>query len=328
MTSRTPRALVLGGGPVACAAALVLARRFEVTLRMDRDATRLGAPRVDSVPLQTLALLVELGAHPDSLGVSGSHETMLSAWETTAPQANRSFPKAHLERRRFDAALQALALTHRKISTTEAAEPEGFDLVADATGRRAVTATRIHRCEPGWVARTRVFEGRFTPAQAAFRIAALPFGYAYRLGTQDFLTLGLVAPVGSLPTTEGGLDDIRRAGAGWILAGLPAAEAFAGGRGGPCSAQWATSAATRLLGDAAFAPDILSAQGLSVGLADAARLCDPAPQGESLPARIGAHRASLRTAVSRCTHRESAIWRRYSRGLHEDDNAAAFPPQK
>lgn len=316
MTVRSPRALVLGGGPVACAAAIVLARRYDVTLRMDGETTTLRAPRVDAVPLQTLGLLVEFGAHPQRLGVSESHATMLSAWETPAPQAVRSFPKVHLDRRRLDAGMRDLALRHRRIVAAETADRETFDHVVDASGRRALTAAHVHRAVPKWIARVRSFEGRFTPAQAAFRIAALPTGYVYRLGTEDLLTLGFVGPSDCLSAAPDEAQEvIRRAGAGWILAGLADAEALSGGRGGACSTQWAQSNGTRLVGDAAFAPDILSAQGLSLGLADAARLGDPTPQGEDPPARLAAHRASLQRAVARCGEGGSPAWRHYADGL-------------
>jgi 2-polyprenyl-6-methoxyphenol hydroxylase-like FAD-dependent oxidoreductase len=315
-SGRAQRVLVLGAGPVGSAAAIVLARRFEVTLDFWSGASD-RPRRVDALPLQTVAVLIELGVHPEEAGISERYETILSAWEEVSPKAVRGFPKVHVDRRRLDAALLARARRTPRVSLVKDPPLEAFDLVVDATGRRALTASKVYRPGPAWVASVCSFEGRFTPAQAAFRIAALPDGYAYRLGSPETLTLGFVGPAPLLRQGEEALmTDLHDAGADWILAGLTNAAQISTGRGGACSMQSAVSSRARLLGDAAFAPDILAAQGLARGLADAVALGDPGPRRQQdVPSRIAAHRLSLRRAVARCTWRNSATWSIYRQGL-------------
>jgi hypothetical protein len=317
---RRPPALVLGSGAMACAAAIVLARRGTRVTLCSRPRAEDPAPRVDAVPLQILASLVELGLHPAALEVSARHDVMLRAWEGVVPSAVATAPKAHIDRQILDRALTELASRTPDVTLVPEPSPESFELVFDATGRRARTAVRVHRAAPEWVARLWCFEGRFTEAQAAFRIAALPFGYAYRLGTARQLSLGLVAPTDeAAPFGKDWREALTRWRAAWLMDGLPRDLYGVRGRGGACSVQWAEPGRAQLLGDAGFAPDILAAQGLSRGLSSNFTV----GQGESSAgAETRFHLTALRRGIALCRWHESITWSRYDRTLVTLGNVA------
>jgi hypothetical protein len=261
-----------------------------------------------------LGSLIELGVHPTALGVSTCHKTMLRAWEDAGPRAVPTQPKVHVNRQVLDDALESLAINTAGVSVDPDARAEAFETVFDATGRRALTASRIHRPTQEWVARVRMFEGRFSPAQGAFRISALPWGYAYRLGTADRLCLGLVAPLDEVSRfAQEWRDEFGRWGAGWLISGLPADEASSAGRGGACSVQWAEGARACLVGDAAFAPDILAAQGLSLGLTRG--LAITGAEQTRPDDGIAAHITALRESLQQCRWRTTAAWAGYDASL-------------
>ena len=66
------------------------------------------------------------------------------------------------------------------------------ECVIDATGRRAVSATRTTGLAKPWIARVFSRHGVFDKADQAFRLAALPAGYAYRLASPRLLAIGVV----------------------------------------------------------------------------------------------------------------------------------------
>ena len=65
--------------------------------------------RVDAIPLQILAALLELGLHPAALQLSAQYNVMLRAWDGLAPKALPTPPKAHIDRQLLDGALAELA---------------------------------------------------------------------------------------------------------------------------------------------------------------------------------------------------------------------------
>jgi hypothetical protein len=314
-----PPVLVLGSGPIAAVAAIVMARRREVVLSLGTANSR-SAPRIDSLPIHMLGLLVELGIHPAQLQLEDRHDTILSTWEDALPKAITAFPKVHVHRQLLDKALLRLTEGISRITLTEHASVDRYECVIDATGRRAMTATSVRRAEPCWVARTRTLRGRYSLAQAALRIAPAPQGYAYRLASRGVLTLGFVSPA---PFSRLGEDafaeGLRRAGGGWILSQLPSFEEMEPGRGGECSVQWTVaSGGPRPVGDASFAPDALAAQGLALGLSEAMRLAGDHTTRDD--ARPRAHVTRLRTVIARCRCRDEAAWRAYDTLLGSWEN--------
>lgn len=307
-------ALVLGSGPAACIAAVSLARRgWSVTLATGPSPSDRPS-RIDAVPIQLLAALIEVGIHPGAIGVTDREDTMLRAWDCALPRATRTSPKVHLDRTRLEQALLDLAARTPDLRLEAEARPADFETVLDATGRRSSTAATIHHASPEWVARIKSFDGQFTKAQTAFRIAALPFGYVYRLGTPARLSLGLVAPADEEATLgTDWRDALNDWGVGWFTADIPLHVRASSGRGGTCSMQWSDSGGALLIGDAAFAPDILAAQGLSRSVTDG--LAAAAHVHGDHADRMRSHVTAMRSTIALCRWRDSRAWRRYDSEL-------------
>ena len=89
-------AVVVGAGPVGLAAVLAAARRGR-SLLVARRTPAAEPPRIDAVPAPFLALLLELGVHPDLLGVRRLHDTRLVAWERAEPEVIRGPATAHMK---------------------------------------------------------------------------------------------------------------------------------------------------------------------------------------------------------------------------------------
>ena len=314
-------ALVLGSGPAAYVAAMVLARRrVPVTLAGSTSVEQV--PRIDAVPLQTAAALVELGLHPAELGVAETSDHILTAWERAHPVLRPTAPRVHVERQLLDRVLFALASRTPGLSVEPDASPDDFEKVIDATGRRSRTALRVHRAAPVWIAQVRRFDGRFSPSQAALRTAALGNGYAYRLGTRERLSVGLVRPKDQCGSSEEDWADLLgRSGARWIIDGLDERTGTKA-RGGACSLQWTEPGTAQLIGDSAFAPDILASQGLSRAITAGLAVDDPAVGvGEA----IWTHCTKLRQVIAACRWGSAPSWRAYDRSIASlAAEAAAF----
>jgi len=194
------------------------------------------------------------------------------------------------------------------------------DLAIDASGRRAVTAARIIAPAEKWKARIFCAEAAPRGDAGAFRICALPDGYAYRVGSSRHMMLGIVGPEigGAAWELE---QRLRADGAGWLLDGLPALREMCPGLGGVASVQWSETRDTAMaVGDAALARDVLAAQGIAGGSADALRLAageiaPGLPWRERLDEQRRRHLSSLRSAVDRCRYRHLPAWVRYSQFL-------------
>jgi 2-polyprenyl-6-methoxyphenol hydroxylase-like FAD-dependent oxidoreductase len=319
-------AVVVGAGPVGLAAVLAAARRGR-SLLVARRTPPAKPPRIDAVPAPFLALLLELGVHPALLGVRRLHDTRLVAWERAEPEVIRGPATAHIERPALERLLAGLVARTPRIELVTLAplRAPATRLVIDATGRRAISAQRrVHPPEP-WLARTFWAPGSFTPAAQAFRMAALPDGYAYRLGSGTLIMVGIVgARAGARRTPDQVERHLRDFGAGWLLAGLPALGGMRAGRGGVASCQWSEggSASVLRVGDAALARDALAAQGIASGVSDAFQLA----AGEAVPGPGWAarqheqrekHLTALLAVVERCRFRELPTWSRYADFLAE-----------
>ena len=252
---------ILGAGPAGLAAALGLAAREPARIIAPTIPAATDPPRVDMVPATFLAFLLELGVHPTQLGVSELHDVRIMAWGSAEPETVRGNAMAHIERPALELALLAAVarLSRTTIVTGAAADPIApGERVIDATGRRAVSATRTVGLPQPWIARVFSRRGQFDTDAQAFRMAALPAGYAYRLASPRLLTIGVVLSktIGTITAAE--IEAyVRTAGAGWILAGIGRLDSLPPGRGGVASVQWSTgSAGTKLVGDAVLAREL------------------------------------------------------------------------
>ena len=320
MVERGWDTIVLGDGPVGLTTALIAARYGRVLVVLPRSASPVGKFRVDCVPAALLALFIELGLHPKQLGASSVFNHRLVAWSETTPKIVRGAGTIHLLRPVLEHCLLQRARTQQAISFA-------FDLsldalpktsrILDATGRRAATASSSHSPQNPALLRALIVRGTFSRAQQAFRLACLPTGYAYRLGTQDYLMLGLVQGKQQWRESVGGIaDQICSAGAEWLLAGIPDA-GDGGGIGGVASVQWASATGPAVaIGDASFARDALASQGIANGISGGLSLLEDRGGNRSYCRRIRgevlSHTATLQRLVHSCVHSRHPYWQGYA----------------
>lgn len=313
--------MVVGAGPVGLVAAFVAARQGRsvvvVGVRPCAEPTR-----IDAVPAPFLALLLEFGVHPALLGVRELHNTRLVAWERAEPEVVRGRAMAHIERPALEKAL--LGLVERTPGIEVVGSP-GYPtalppVIIDATGRRAVSARRIVRPPEARIARVFVASGCFGAAAQAFRISALPEGYAYRLGTGSRIVLGIVGEKASAQRPPAEIErHLRCLGAGWLLAGLPALSEMKAGRSGVASVQWSEGGPRVLrVGDAELARDALASQGLATGVSDALHVAAAGTRPGWARRRQDQrekHVSRLISLLARCRFRDCPAWSRYAKFL-------------
>jgi len=312
-------ALVRGGGPVGLAAGLALARRG--TVLMELATTPNDTARVDSLPLPLLPTLIELGLHPSRIEAQAPATSVLTSWETERPVVRDVAPRLHVDRRLLERELLSLVEAHPRIDIvhekTKAIEAE-FHI--DATGRRAASAPSIVEPPAPWIARSHILPGRFTAAQQALRIAPFAGGYFYRIATPNLATLGVVGPALQVRTIEALMDLLERTNSGWILSGLNECRSALPGRGGKASVQRSIPAESWLqVGDAAFACDALSSQGLANGISSAMKLVRSVPDRW---APYFGHIRNISSTVDRCRFREYTAWRDYADFLSGEERLA------
>lgn len=305
---------VIGDGPIGLVASLALAGRGRVLLRTSRTAG--STSRVDALPLPLIALLLELGVHPHSIGVEHVNDSVLSTWESDHPAARSSGKKVHVDRALLERELRALVDRHPRIDvTSDPGHGLKADRFIDATGRRAVSAARIVQPGRPWFARTVQIAGRYGQAQQALRMAPFEHGYVYRIAAPHLATVGIVSP--DLPPAcdgEAFLRAVHELGSGWVLAGLPTSPAVQAGRGGKASVQWSEGSSDWLrLGDAQFASDPLSSQGIAMGFSGAMKLGEPV--SPKVPPALGLHLENLSRVIAWCRHRDAEAWSSYARFL-------------
>ena len=345
---------VLGGGPVGLATALAASRHGEVLLLANEpsstDDVREPDPRIEAVPVNLLALLLELGVHPARLGVSTVHARRRIAWQDVAPVTFAAAKSVHLLRPSLENCLRVMLDRNRRITVRRAAEnfqidPFGVDgvdgtdwhanLMIDATGRAAVTAKHRHRTARPWVARsmTLPITKETSAEQAIFQLAALPAGYVYRMQSDGLIN---VVFVGRDETVKGGCDALtdllQRHGADWMLAGLPPLNRFdVGKQAWPTSPQWATSRTVTLVGDAALARDPLSSQGLACGIAEALAAATLHSTADLAKFRMRQtqqrqlHGRRLVEQIGTCRFAGSAVWQEFATSLTTSSSFAKRP---
>jgi len=322
-----PDVAVLGAGVAGLIAALRSARSGRSVVLVAPHPSQPGdAPRVDAVPAQYLALLVELGLSPSLVGAERAPPTRLAAWECAAPQSTPGPPTAHVARPTLELALLALLRRERRATIRFAPRLRpGQNLAAsgwrackiiDASGRAALTAANLVQPPRPWVARTFAAERARCEVDAGFAIAALPDGYAYRLGTAANLTVGIVGRGGSVSGSPREIECRLRRAAPWLIEGLPAFSEMRANKAKPASVQWSEGPGLRI-GDAALARDALSSQGIVAGSTEAllAAAWEDEADLRSIHARQSeqrrAHLRSLLGTIERCRYADHPVWEDY-----------------
>lgn len=319
---------VLGSGAVALAHALFQAGHGPVVLAGQQAA---ALPAVERVPAPLLTLLLELGIVPAELDVDRLTRRRVVAWEDPSPDERDGPACAHVDRGALVDALWrrvracpdvhvGRAVRHRSEITS--VRRLGFEgpgwrarRLVDATGRRALTATRRVQPSPVWVATCcTVPRGDRDPTM---RLAAGAGGYAYRLGSARWLTVGWVGP-GAPPLDGAGVGQrIAREGAAWLTDGIDLRGAQIVRR----VASIAVAAGARdpgviAIGDAALGRDALASQGAAVGLSDARLAAGPDPEvGRRHAEGLERHLDHLTGMLAACRHHRSQAWLVYRRWL-------------
>ena len=205
---------VLGAGAVGIVAALCSARKSATVLILRAPAETSDVPRIETVPAPILSLLIDYGVHPRRIGVDRLYEIQHAAWECADPEMRRGRAMAHIDKAKLESELLRLASRTPQLAIVidprapSQGKLEWFGAewsarrLIDATGRAAVTAVRRVTAPKPWVARP---FWRTVPAPTEmreFRIAALPNGYVYRVGSNDVDALwvaGRGAALGASP---------------------------------------------------------------------------------------------------------------------------------
>jgi hypothetical protein len=152
-------------------------------------------------------------------------------------------------------------------------------------------------------------------AAGSLQLASAPDGYAYRLGTADWLTIGWVGP--ARPPRIGAQlrQRITSAGAGWVLDDVAIADSCPTHRRPASAALPHPGAAAIPIGDAALARDALASQGLSIGLSDSCLVADPSVDRATMADRhrdaLTRHLRHLHQTILDCRHRDQPCWSDY-----------------
>jgi hypothetical protein len=193
----------------------------------------------------------------------------------------------------------------------------GANLV-DATGRSSVLAARRSPAPSQWLGWTQLWHANAGWSfDDGFRIAAVADGYCYRLGTRHRLTLGVVSFAGG--PSEWRTERLRahRRELPWLFEGLPDTDVAPTDRVYPAGVQWSGHEGVLAVGDACFARDALSSQGLAglISQAHYAVAVESPEDGALYAARAReqrlCHLRSLLGKLSDSRYAAGAPWQRY-----------------
>ena len=174
--------------------------------------------------------------------------------------------------------------------------------------------------QPAWASRF-YWTSRSAAPKAApeFRIAALPDGYAYRLGSSRHIGVGFVGR-GEFLNADAAL---TLQSASFLSDDMPKYALMKRGAAGVTSVQWSIPGSAALAGDAMIARDALSSQGLAASLSDAlyAVAAITSDRLECLGLRqaenLFTHLTLLKEQITRCHYRTTPLWRAYDRFIGE-----------
>jgi hypothetical protein len=305
---------IIGDGPAALSCALFAARRAPVQLCARR--TPLPVPTVESVPAATLTVLLELAITPDELDVHRLTRERLLAWEDGEARGHRGPVCAHIDTAALRAALWRQIEADPAIAVIDRLLPaDARSGWIDASGRRAITAPGHRRPPRTWTAATITVQSR-PEAAADLQLAAAPDGYAYRLGSAHWTTIGWVGPNRAPRDAADLRDRIEHAGAGWLLDDGVLASRVANTVRRPASTSLPALGGPAVpIGDAALTRDALASQGVSIGLSDACLVTDPRMTVSRMAARradaVVRHLRHLSTMIAACRYAHSPAWARY-----------------
>jgi 2-polyprenyl-6-methoxyphenol hydroxylase-like FAD-dependent oxidoreductase len=326
---------IVGAGSVGLVAALQSSRSSR-TLLVCRACPESAspesalAPRLETVPAALVSLLIDFGVDPRRIGVDRLYDARHVAWESCIPTTTEGRAVAHVERGALHTELLSIARRDPNLTLQiESLLPvfrRGYwcgtswraKTLLDATGRAMAFATRkVHPPKP-WVARPFWTQKPSAACDRSLRIAALPFGYVYRLASSQTDMVWVAGRGSNLSQPAAALErTIESAGARWLLEGFPPLETASSGRAYAASLQWSEDSPCAAIGDAALARDILSSQGLATGISDALYAVASQTDGEGAlcvdrqAAERAAHLRLLAQLFASCRYGDRADWIQY-----------------
>jgi hypothetical protein len=276
---RLKQLIVLGSGPIGLLCA-VRGRQLGLDVDIHTNGLPLpqDPPRVECVPAQVVALLVEFGVSPTRIGIDTLFHERIMQWSSRTIVVTQTPDAAHVGRPALDIALLETALrTGARINTLQGGLLEDFRrhrngecLLLDASGRSAVTATQ--RMGPKRPLVARLFHLPMRPSLYAsgLMIAAGTEGYAYRLANAATLTIGVVGRKDFVRGDSQQIVEKIAAFAPWLVRDITRTH-LQTGASGAASVQWSRddNVGGIRVGDASFARDALASQGLAMGFSDA-----------------------------------------------------------
>jgi flavin-dependent dehydrogenase len=320
---------IIGAGPVGMILALQIAQIQPVKLYVLLGRAALKNNHTNSIeviPAPLLALLLDFGLHPHSLGVDILHTHRYTAWDSDVPSCTESAYTAYIERPQLELMLMGCVQAQPAICVIPITRADLARLIQDlkgvvydATGRSAFTARIRHCLQSGPVARTWIQAYTLPKEERSFRIAALPDGYVYRVATARSVLIGLCGSSSLLRLTPARWSDyLEQFGAAWLDLPMLPIENWQTAKAGPAAIQWAEPQQGHLLvGDAAFSRDTLASQGLALGISDAlyASVAVTDEQiklwQENRKTQFLKHLTHLAEEISQCRFRESPFWSTY-----------------
>jgi 2-polyprenyl-6-methoxyphenol hydroxylase-like FAD-dependent oxidoreductase len=321
---------IVGAGPVGLIAALQSCKSSRTLLVCRAAPESEPAPRLETVPAALMGLLIDFEVDPKRIGIDRLYDTRHVAWESRVPTTTQGRAVAHIEHGALQTELLSIARRNPNLTLqVESQLPvkgEGYwcgtswraKTLLDATGRAMAFAHRRVRPPKPWVARPFWTSRTSAASDRSLRIAALPFGYVYRLASSHTDMVWVAGRGPNLSQSAAALErTLKSAGARWLLEGFPPLQRAANGRAYPASVQWAEDSPCGAIGDAALARDILSSQGLAAGISGAlyAVASRTAAEAALCADRQGAERAahlrSLGQMCARCRYRDRTDWVQY-----------------
>jgi hypothetical protein len=321
---------IVGAGPVGLIAALQSSRSSRTLLVCRASAESAPAPRLETVPAALLSLMMDFGVDPRRIGIDRLYDARHVAWESRVPSTNRDRAVAHIEHGALQTELWSIARRQPNLTVQiESQLPvkrQGYwcgsawraKTLLDATGRAMAFANRKVRPPRPWVARPFWTHQLSAACDRSLRIAALPFGYVYRLASSHTDMVWIAGRGSNLSQSAAVLErTLKSAGARWLLEGFPPLETASTGRAYAASVQWSENSPCAAIGDAALARDILSSQGLATGFSDALYGVASQTEGEAklcADRRISERAAHLRLLAqlfASCRYRDRADWIQY-----------------
>jgi flavin-dependent dehydrogenase len=331
MMSREFDRAIIGAGPVGLIAALQSSKSARTLLVCRAPPESAPAPRLETVPAALVGLLIDFDVNPKRMGIDRLYDTRHVAWESRVPVTTAGRAVAHIDHGALQAELLSIARRTPNLTLqVESQLPvkrEGHwcgtswraKTLLDATGRAMALANTPIRPPKSWVARPFWAQKSSAACDRSLRIAALPFGYAYRLASSHTDMVWVAGRGRYLSQSAVALElTLKAAGARWLLDGFPPLKTVAHGRAYPASVQWSENSPCAAIGDAALARDILSSQGVAAGIsgalyAIAARAeTDAALCADRQSAERAAHLRSLAQLCASCRYRDKADWIDYS----------------